>query len=718
VSLIGAAVGSYKIVAELGKGGMGVVYVAEHSLIGKKAAVKVLLPRFAASADIVQRFFNEAKAAAAIQHPGIVEVFDFGHLADGSAYLVMELLGGESLTARLSRGPLPLAELVNVAKQTAAAVGAAHEKGIVHRDLKPDNVYLVPDEHMPFGVRVKVLDFGIAKLADEGQPGEVQTQAGEMLGTPNYMSPEQCKGAGDVDARADVYSLGCIVYEMATGTVPFDEKGTGAVIAAHIYEAPPPPRTIDANLAAGLEVVILRALAKEPGERPQSMDALAEELDRTLTAPAVTVAKPFEGVVEHVPLDTPLGKKPKNLIAIGGGLMAVVIGVAVALFSGGKKPPVVVVPDAAPVAVLPPDAGPPDAAPPGSDLASLTRRCDAGELPTCLSLGRAYEAGLGVELDLTRAFAVYLEACDKKLADACAATAAMYEDGKGVSTDTSRAVALYTRACDAGSGPACTGIARLTALGQGVPVDRSKAEGFFHKGCQAGDHVACLMGPASDAATQRLAAETPAACEAGQPRACYVLGLQQLAGQGGAGPSGIDLLRRSCELGFVAGCSEAAARLEARRGDATLIGTLAERACAAGDDLGCTVLGRQRLAAGDTDQALELFEKACQGGGEIGCLDLAALLDAAAEPDFPRATAMMRRACDGGSAAGCASLALRHASGEKARKDDRRAKLAADRACLLDASTCELLTPKPAADAGAIPTGDAGVTPVDAGSSP
>jgi serine/threonine protein kinase len=152
--VIGAALGTYTIERELGRGGMGAVYVGSHSLLGRRAAIKVLLPELSRNQAVVNRFFNEARAATAIKHPGIVEIYDFGFATDGSAYIVMELLAGESLADRLRRGRLPLATAIQIARQTAAALGAAHRAGIVHRDLKPDNIYLVPDAETAIGERV------------------------------------------------------------------------------------------------------------------------------------------------------------------------------------------------------------------------------------------------------------------------------------------------------------------------------------------------------------------------------------------------------------------------------------------------------------------------------------------------------------------------------------------------------------------------------------
>jgi serine/threonine-protein kinase len=278
--VIGDIIGSYRIVAELGKGGMGMVYRAEHTQLGRPAALKMLLPQLSSDAGIVQRFFNEARAASAIDHPGIVQVYDFGTAPDGRAYIVMELLKGESLEQRLQRGPLSPVDGATILAQTAAALSAAHARGIVHRDLKPDNIFLVPNELVQSGTQVKLLDFGIAKLADEQTAG-VKTQTGAMMGTPAYMSPEQCMGKSDLDHRTDIYSVGCILFHVLCGRPPFtSDHGTGMLIAAHIRDAAPDPRSINPNIPPALVAIIERCLQKEPAARYQS----AAELRNALVA--------------------------------------------------------------------------------------------------------------------------------------------------------------------------------------------------------------------------------------------------------------------------------------------------------------------------------------------------------------------------------------------------------------------------------------------------
>ena len=283
-ALLGEVVGNFKIIDLIGQGGMGEVYRAEHVLLGKRAAVKVLLPERCASNDIVDRFFNEAKAASLIDDPGIVDIFDFGTLPDGNAYIVMELLEGETLGERLRRDePLSAARAVSIARHIAGTLGAVHAEGIIHRDLKPDNVFLVRDPALPRGERAKVLDFGIAKLV-KAQPSDVsKTETGRLMGTPYYMSPEQCRGAGQVDHRTDIYSLGCVLYQMLTGRPPFVLEGAGEVLAAHIHVPPVSVRQHEPAVPIALERAVMTMLQKDPDRRFQSMEEVVDALN--LAAP-------------------------------------------------------------------------------------------------------------------------------------------------------------------------------------------------------------------------------------------------------------------------------------------------------------------------------------------------------------------------------------------------------------------------------------------------
>ncbi len=316
--MIGRSFGSYRAVREVGRGGMGVVWAAEHPLLGSQAVVKQLRPELSAQRDVIERFFNEARAASRIVHPGIVRIFDFGYGDDGTAYFVMEFLDGESVGARLARsGPIAEAQVVRLGRQIASALAAAHEAGIVHRDLKQDNVFLVPDVAVAGGERAKILDFGIAKLGGDVGEGVAVTRTGALLGSPLYMSPEQCRGTGEVDSRADVYALGCLLFAMVTGRPPFLGSGVGEIIGKHIYEQPPRPRELVAGLSVGLDAAIMRALEKDPARRHASMRAFASALDGAAAggdqaaAPAASALSADESASFAATADTILSTSPE-----------------------------------------------------------------------------------------------------------------------------------------------------------------------------------------------------------------------------------------------------------------------------------------------------------------------------------------------------------------------------------------------------------------------
>jgi serine/threonine-protein kinase len=286
MSLIGRNIGNYKIVAQLGEGGMGTVYLGEHPLIGKKVAVKVLLDELSQRADVVQRFFNEAKAVNDIAHPNIVDIVDFGQQnIDGRerVYFIMEFLDGDSLQGRLRKTGLTIPESLHVISQCCSALSASHKKGIVHRDLKPDNIFLCPrgaDRNF-----VKILDFGIAKLTGDGPGSSSKTKTGLVIGTPWYMSPEQCEGKGLIDPRSDVYSLGVVLYELLTGQVPFGGEAFGEVLLAQMVKPPPPPSQINPNVRGDLETIVLRALAKDRAQRFQTMEEFQDVVDQATGRP-------------------------------------------------------------------------------------------------------------------------------------------------------------------------------------------------------------------------------------------------------------------------------------------------------------------------------------------------------------------------------------------------------------------------------------------------
>ena len=264
---------------------MGVVYLAEHPVIGKRVALKVIHPELARNPEVVSRFIMEAKSVNQIGHEHIVDIGDFGTTASEEFYFIMEYLQGESLADRLKREVrLSQARALHVAAQIADALGASHEHGIIHRDLKPENIFLITRRGDPDFV--KVLDFGLAKLTQVEERVTHKTRAGSVMGTPYYMSPEQGEGKIEIDHRADIYSLGILLFEMLTGKVPFGGEGYGEIIVKHITHQAPSARRINPAISASVEMILYRSLMKEREKRFQTM----QDLRKALQAPEAYVA--------------------------------------------------------------------------------------------------------------------------------------------------------------------------------------------------------------------------------------------------------------------------------------------------------------------------------------------------------------------------------------------------------------------------------------------
>ena len=285
----GQSFGNFQVVRLLGEGGFGEVYEAENPFLQRRAAIKVLHTGMVQDPELVRRFLNEARAASAIRHPNIIDVFDAGVTPEGEPYILMEFLDGDSLQKiLLERGRIPMRTVQEIVRQAGSALSAAHTAGIVHRDLKPENLFLIPDEGMAMGFRVKVLDFGIAKINHrDDQNSTMKTQAGLLMGSPAYMSPEQCRDSSDVDLRTDIYSLAIMVYEMLSGVPPFVSKSATEMLVMQIMTDPPPLRQHVPDVPDYVEETVMRALAKDREVRFANVDYFVGALHGTY--PALTV---------------------------------------------------------------------------------------------------------------------------------------------------------------------------------------------------------------------------------------------------------------------------------------------------------------------------------------------------------------------------------------------------------------------------------------------
>ena len=283
----GTAVGEYVVDRKLGEGAFGKVFGAVHPLIGKQAAIKVLSRGYAADPQVVSRFVAEARAVNQIASRNIIDIFSFGRLSDGRHYYIMELLEGAPLDRLLAdRGRLTIDEALPILRGIARALDAAHAKGVVHRDLKPANVFVSRDEDGQ--AMAKLLDFGIAKLFDEKQPSEHKTRTGAPIGTPYYMSPEQCQAAS-VTAKTDIYAFGVMCFQLLTGQLPFVGQNYVEILVRHIQDPPPPPSTRSRAVPEALDGPILRMMAKAPEERPDTAGAALAALEEAALAAGLTV---------------------------------------------------------------------------------------------------------------------------------------------------------------------------------------------------------------------------------------------------------------------------------------------------------------------------------------------------------------------------------------------------------------------------------------------
>jgi len=319
----------YEIRSTLGRGGMAIVYEGHDLVLDRPVAIKVLAERYAGDEKFVTRFQREARAAAGLSHPNIVSVFDTGD-AGGEHYIVMELLGGETLADVLERdGTLPEGRAARIAGIVAQALQAAHDQGFVHRDVKPGNVMLSP------GGDVKVMDFGIARAAAD----ETLTQTGMVLGTASYLSPEQSRG-DPVDHRSDIYSLGCVLYEMLAGRPPFSGGSPVSVAYRHVNESPEPPSRVNPSVPAEIESVVMRALQKDPDARFPTADAFREAVTAAAEGEAT---EPLGGDTAVLPvatrhLEPPSGRRRGLLAAAALAVVVAIVGISALALTGDDRP--------------------------------------------------------------------------------------------------------------------------------------------------------------------------------------------------------------------------------------------------------------------------------------------------------------------------------------------------------------------------------------------
>jgi serine/threonine protein kinase len=416
--------GKFRVIRQLGEGGMGVVLEAEHTVSGKRVAIKWMRPELASRPEAVERFLREARASARVRHPNVVDVYDVVHEGN-AAFLVMELLDGEPLTALLERGGMPAHELIALLLEAMRGVAAAHREGVIHRDIKPDNIFLARETDRSLRTP-KVLDFGISKLS--GGEGLALTQTGATLGTPLYMSFEQLCGVRDIDARTDVYAFGVILYEALTGRPPYEAETFPELIVKIANTQPKPPKSLRSDIPRSLDRLIQSAMAKERDQRFPSLEVMIRALEPFVTAelfriqmtaddaalprvispsqqPPVEPALLLSERTETGPADTPMNTSvPVPAIPrrrdhapwlIGAAVIAALL-LAVMFFGPSGSPAAVVQPKPPTQADPPPTAAPSTAAATGQAEPPLEHGLAAPESPPLPAAG-ANRATQGME---------------------------------------------------------------------------------------------------------------------------------------------------------------------------------------------------------------------------------------------------------------------------------------------------------------------------------
>jgi tRNA A-37 threonylcarbamoyl transferase component Bud32 len=517
--------GKYRIVRTLGHGGMGIVYLAEHLLLGRLRALKFISGHLAHDIRFVKRFRQEAQTAVELRHPNIVEVADLDQAEDGTPYIAMEFVDGPDLRTVLQSGALPIDRAIAIARGVALGLGAAHARGIVHRDLKPENILLAG--HRSGATHPKLADFGIAAINDAAT---AISRTSFML-TPEYASPEQWRGMPlrQLDGRADLYALGCVLYEMLTSRNPFQAENAEGWMYQHLEFEPPRPSMVRPEVAEwpGLDQAVLHLLVKNRDRRTPSavaaFDALhalrcvrhagAEEtilIHRSMRfkhpeQPARLAWSPFDPA-PLAAVDAGF-ERPKRVsrwgivcaIAAAVALVAVVVAgmtiPASTIYRYGRRldsprhPGLAMLlyhtacargsGEACASLGLDYDSGP------GADSAKAAQyfsyACADGYLTGCVEAGRGYELGRGVQQNQPRAVEFYTRACTLSDPEGCANLGRMYEQGSGVDQDYSHAIALFAQSCEGGNGDGCEGLARAYRDGHGVDRDPKMASMLFEK---------------------------------------------------------------------------------------------------------------------------------------------------------------------------------------------------------------------------------------------
>jgi serine/threonine protein kinase/TPR repeat protein len=668
--------GRYELLGLIGQGGMGTVYKAQDTRLGRTVALKVMNPGLGAVSDAAARFEREGRSLAALQHPNIVILFDFEEL-DGNLCLVMELAEGTPLDQVIDRHmPLTIAQKLSLMAQVCRALEYAHGKGVIHRDLKPSNILMLPD------ASPKIVDFGIAKLMDQ-----TITNASRMMGTIGYMSPEQINGQ-TVTNRSDIFAAGVVLYELLAGIAPFSGANTTDTMRRILLDpAPSLPAEIP-GVPQRVHAILERALDKEPHRRYGTAGDMAIELElciaaigpaRPAASPDPFYARPETAVESPAP---PLRAVPAAQAA-SSGFSAIAGRGAVAGPEESSKEN--------------------DSVPKVKVKRSLLFRVMTivGFIASAIALLaaivivyaliRGYRDRKGAEWssaaerlsrasDWDDAAPMARKSCDYANPTGCGQLGYMYLKGLGVTQDGSRAESLLNKSCNEMKWTypeACANLGTMYLNGQGVERNKEQAEKLLYKACNMGNADGCK-----------------GVCEAGHADTCNQWGLNYQFGRGVSQDSSqaIALYAKACDGGFTMGCTN----LGNLYYDGQIVSKdyrkalgFYQRACDGNEPFACNQVGwiyqNGYGMPKDPHRAAQLFQKACDGGNMNGCNNLGNLYwtGLGAPKDIQKADALYVKACDGDNYYGCQDLANAYAGGYGVIKDLGRAKQLYQKGCTL-----------------------------------
>ena len=726
----------YRIERVLGKGGMGTVYLAEHTLMNEPRALKFLSGALASNPLFVQRFVQEAKAATKLRHANIAQTLELGQAEDGSFYISMEFVDGPSLRALLeqSAGGMPPQRAFNIIHGVAEALGAAHAKRMVHRDIKPENILLAWTGDTE---TAKVVDFGIVAMSDS--VGRL-TQTGRPLLTAEYAAPEQWRGVippSELDGRTDLYALGCMFYEMLTGQLPFKSDSYEGWFEQHVHAEPAAPSSIRPELGRypGLDALILKLLAKERENRPANTAEFLFDLDRMMTAPLQTLpvredASRRKQTVLEVPYQAPYqsdpgvrkpvgnenaNRTPENLIAPlnhGAGAMQTPGQFSNQLpnqpgatspyvFSSAKRNMMtaaavfvfILMLTAVTITLVQRYQRTHQEQSSVQPQPDVTPQPDSGSTPTPTPTPTVVTPDVPKPQPQVR-----IQPQPQPTFSDANATAkkaiALYS-----AKQYTEAQPLFVEACNGGHADSCDYLGWMYQHSLGVSQDYSRALTLYHKGCQIGSMAGCSnegvmyqdhLGVAQD--YSRAVALYTQSCNGNFATGCDNLGwmYQHKLGVDQNYPRAATLYDKACTGGNLEGCKNLGWMYQYKLGvelNYPRAASLYDKACSGGNLEGCNNLGYmyQHKQGVDLDysRALALYKKACDGGEASACNNLGVMYEdkEGVPQDYARAAVLYKQACDGGNANGCSDLGDLYRTGNGVPKDTAKAKVLLTKGC-------------------------------------